>query len=273
MARRSLLAFVVVVLSFPASASASGFCENGVVNDYSTPFESMPPLRPFPSSNDLPFGPSRLWIAKTHHPTVLTGETNLGLQLEYGAGAGGPTRRLDWVVVGRLGRLSRDGARHVLEKKIRRIARMQPGNRIEFRFPISAEPSLYRLELDFQRGSGKRFGRFGEYLRVVRPNPDLRLGLSGVLFHPGETVSTCIENYGTQELSFGACDPGFERLEGGVWTRFPPEPRPCIAIAYILGAGMAKPGSTLAIPPDAPAGSYRAALYGAMAEFQVLQPG
>jgi hypothetical protein len=275
MGRRLLLVCGIVgLLAAPGSASAAGFCENKTVETYSAPLEAMPPLPPVPFDNDLPFGPGHLLIAEVFHPEIVTRATTLGFSLEYGRAAGGPAR-LDWLVVGRLVRVSPgERKKSVVERRVRKVGRMQPGNTLHFRFPVSAEPSLYRLELDFHGPTGRRLGRLGEYFRVMLPRSDLRLSLNGGAFRPGDTVAPCIENHGTEELVYGACDPAYEHLEGGQWTHYPPGPvHPCIAIAYSLPAGHEAPGDRLEIPSNAPPGAYRAAMDGATAEFQVLPPG
>jgi hypothetical protein len=269
------LGLLLVCGVFPAPASAAGFCENKTVEAYSAPLEEMPPLPPVSPYNELPFGPARLGIAEIYHQEIVTHASTLGFEIEYGSGAGGPTRRLDWLVVGRLVRVSPgERTRKVVEKRIRRVASMQPGNTLKFRFPVSADPSLYRLELDFHGPSGERLGRFGEYFRVMLPRSDLRLSLNGSAFRPGDTVASCIENHGTEGFTYGACDPAYQRLEGEQWAHYPPGPvPPCVAIAHQLAAGYEAPGAGLTIPSDAPPGTYRVALDSASAEFQVLPPG
>ena len=75
------------------------------------------------------------------------------------------------------------------------------GNR--FSFSVSAKPALYRIEIIFQDGHGKRLGRYGEYLRVVRPNEDARLVVTPSSLIPGETVHARVENFGTDAVSYG----------------------------------------------------------------------
>jgi hypothetical protein len=256
------------------STSPPGFCSTAVVRDYAAPLEAMPAVRPLPADGELPFGPSRLRVRRLEfwpqsNPALLTEAGKVGFRLGFSAAA--PSGRLGWQVTARLLRVSRDRLRdRLVARRDLRVERLHPGRGPRLEFSVGEEPSFYRLELEFRDAAGHRLGRFGAYYRMMAPVSDLRLAVNGSTFHPGETVSTCIENFGNRERTYGECTLGFQREEApGVWSPYPSAPQACSAVGYFLAAGHATQGGSLTIPLNAPPGRYRAVFGEASAEFQV----
>ncbi len=125
--------------------------------------------------------------------------------------------------------------------------------------PLSfpGEPGIYRLEVVFRDGSGKRIGRFGEYVRVLHPHLDARLSLNGTAFRPDETVDPRLENYGAALLSFGFLGAYYEYFDGSTWMESSFGNGPVLAIGLAAGPGESAACWDTKIPPGTPAGLYR----------------
>jgi hypothetical protein len=267
-ARACLAASMLVLLALAGApqARAAGFCEEPFVRDYAQPLSQMPPLRRLPDRrNDLPFGPAGLVVANKSNPQRfgipfvqdLRPETKrVGFSL-VNEGRGG-TPRLDWTVVASLERVSRRArTSRLLASHSERVVRMAAGGERRFLFRLPAGAALYRLTIEFRTASGRRLGRFGTYMRVLAPRLNTRLGLNATTFIPGQTVSACLENFGTVSLFYGLGHL-IEHFDGSTWSRAAIDPpRSRILIGLIAGPGAAARLEDFAIPADAPPGLYR----------------
>jgi hypothetical protein len=181
----------------------------------------------------------------------------------------------------------RERARRRIARRIEHVARFGSHERRRFPFRLSGKPSLYRFEIEFLNWAGKRIGRFGRYLRVLRPRRDARLALNPTSFRPGDTVAPRLENFGTESLLYGL-GYSIESYDGAAWARSPIDrPRPIPLIGLRTGPGEAASCWDFTIPSDAPPGLYRFVWSGRAsretipghdgrlkltAEFQVLPP-
>jgi len=242
----------------PARATAAGFCKTGVVRNYLKPLEAMPPLHGVPATSDLPFGPAGVFLSERAVGPIVSGRSSIGFSLSFGSRTLKPSPRLDWTVVARLVRVARhEHARRALARQREHVVRLDSRSRRRFSFEISGRPSLYRFEIEFRNRAGKRIGRFGRYLRVLRPRRDARLTLETTSFQPGDTVSPRLENYGTESLLYGL-EYSIESYDGATWARSPfDRPRPVPLIGLRTGAGGAASCWGFTIPSDAPPGRYR----------------
>ncbi len=241
-----------------ASSAAASFCATGVVRNYLKPLEEMPRLHSVPLTNDLPFGPSGLFVGERAVGPLVSDETIAGFSLSFGSRSEMPSPRLDWTVVARLVRVARrERKRRLIERRVERVRRLGPHDNRRFTFRVSRKPSLYRLEIELRGRDGRRLGRFGRYLRVLRPRRDARLALAKTSFRHGETVSPRLENFGTESLLYGL---GYriDSYDGPSWTpspSFPPRPVPLIGLR--TGPGEAGSCWRFKIPDEAPPGLYR----------------
>jgi len=229
-----------------------------MVRNYQRPLEAMPPLRAVPVTSNLPFGPPGVFLSERAVGPIVSDRSAIGFSLSFGSPRLRPSPRLDWTVVARLVRVARqERTRRRLARRIEHVARFGSHDRRRFSFRLSGRPSLYRLEIEFRNRAGMRIGRFGRYLRVLRPRRDARLTLKATSFRPGETVSPRLENYGTESLLYGLAY-SIESYDGASWARAAiDQPRPVPLIGLRTGAGEAASCWDFTIPPHAPPGRYR----------------
>lgn len=255
---------IILCLALPAAdADAAvqgwGSCslDPGLARDYEQPLSGLPEIRRMPESGRLPFGPPALELYETAmHGNVIVGQGSFG----YDFVTRSHTRNLPlgWTVGAEMSLLTqRGGVKRVVDRGRVWIEKVdnakQPGISLE----TPEKPGFYRFDIWFEDKGGAFLGRFGEYVRVVEPRLDVRLGINGRSFRAGETVLTRVNNLGTEPVLYGA---GFsvERFEGSAWLR-PPE----IDLGpWPLYLGLAGPGgrgrcSGFEIPADLPAGRYR----------------
>jgi hypothetical protein len=251
---------LVGLAAAPATAGpapSGGICTMGMVYDYEAALGGMPPLRTLPADNDLPFGPPGLFLDSRYPPRDirLPGDEMLGFRFTAKPREVKPSYPLlDWRVTARLTRVNRRGVvREVLAEVPRRVSRMRRS--IPFPLELEGEPGFYRLEIVFREG-GRRIGRFGQYVRVLSPSVDVRLGLNGTTFRPGDTVIPRLENYGAANLGFGLLGAGFQIEKSGAWApAWGSGPAPAIG----LGAGPGESAECWSrkLPADAQPGRYR----------------
>jgi hypothetical protein len=254
---------VVVCLAFPAVAGAAargwGSCawEAGLARDYERPLSRLPEIRRMPESGRLPFGPPALELYETsRYGNVVVGRGSFG----YNFVTRSYTRDLPlgWTVSAAMSLLTpRGGVKQVVDRGRVWIGKVdnakQPGISLE----TPAKPGFYRFDIWFEEQGGASLGRFSEYVRVVEPRLDVRLGINGRSFRAGETVLTRVNNLGTEPVLYGASF-SLERFESSTWVR-PPEidlgPWPLYLGA--VGPGGRGRCSGFEIPADLPAGRYR----------------
>lgn len=261
--------FAVGALGFLSWLSASParageLCETEVVYNYRKPLERLPELRQIPSHGKLPFGPAGLFLAGRDQGSLMPlAETDIGFTLVRERSASVEARRkrrFNWLVTAKLARLNTDGQVSALGWRQKHLTSLRTGRKVPFRLPFPGEMGLYRLEIVFRDGAGKRLGRFGEYFRLLHPTkPNRRLTLNGDSFLPGETVTAR-----AAEISFGWLalhdTNSIEINDGTTWKTAPINPSQLsLLVAYLIGPGeaTAEPCWKFSIPSDASPGLYR----------------
>jgi len=197
------------------------FCPNPV-DDYRAPLERLQAIPALPEGGNLPFGPEGMTITATGPQGVLVGESNVGFRISNYAPATSATKRLNWTVLERLTRLTKNG--HVPHPEgLKRInLRQLPGGRHQgLVFPLTAKPAIYSLEVTIQNGRGRLRGRYGEYIRVVERTVDVGMTLAAYdKIVPGSYLESCFENHGSASVTPTG---GFlERWNGGAWHVYAP---------------------------------------------------
>lgn len=267
---RAVAIWILVFLAMSAvtsvRAAGNGFCQTATLRDYYKPLKHLPALHPSPLGEDLPFAPPRIGLSRLSGQQLQVGAGERGFTLSfdpYETNRVSPSRRLDWQVTARLVSLDKRGkTRAVVGKVERRVERLRPTSEgfhgLKFDFDLPGKPAVYRLEIAFESKSGKRLGRFGEYIRVLRPSLDVGISLDATSYHRGETLRATLDNRGAAFLSFGLSRL-IEYWDGTAWTQppvaFPGGPIP--AIGLLLGPGESASCWSVAIPPDAVPGTYR----------------
>jgi hypothetical protein len=110
------------------------------------------------------------------------------------------------------------------------------------------------VDIAFRDAAGHLLGAYAEYLQVVRPRLDVRLGLSQQRVRPGDALKARVENFGTKEIGYGR---GYvlERQERDRWVKF--LQRKGFASQSVAFAGVAGRCRGVPIPSTAPGGRYR----------------
>jgi hypothetical protein len=271
----------VVGFAFVPGAIAAGVCETEVVHNYLKPIERLPAMPAIPADNALPFGPRDLFVSRMEQSRLIRpGSGELGFKVTFGkdAGRGRSSPHLDWLITAELLRVSRKGAaKETLGWKRKHITSVGPHGGVSFRLPVPNKLGLYRLEIVFRNGGGKRLGRFGEYVRVLRPaGPNGRLTLNKTSFLPGETVSVRAEEHGIGWIEVNDVY-SVDTYEDSTWARAPISPKEqSLLIGTLIGPGEATsmlsfnpeaPCWSFTIPPSAPPGLYRLVVDGASMTF------
>jgi hypothetical protein len=123
-------------------------------------------------------------------------------------------------------------------------------------FELPEEPALYRLEVVFRDHSGKRLGRFGRNLRVLKSHSDEQLTLLQSAYQAGETVAPRLENEGTDRLLLGL-GYGIEEFDGTDWVATSLGPEFFLLIGLSSFPGEAASCWKFTIPMDTAPGRYR----------------
>lgn len=251
-----LCAIPVLVAVVPASAGASGFCETGAVRNYEKPLEALPPLRPGPVDERLPFGPRNLFFGPIGDGPVAVGSQQVGYSLTYSRSTPRPTgKKLGWLVTAKLDRIDAKG--RALERlAFKQVDGLRLPSKHTLAFRISAEPALYRIEVVFRDGSGKRLGRYGKYLLIIEQQSGARLNLLQSSYRPGETVVPRLENEGTDTLFYGL---GYviEEFDGVEWVPTSLGPKFFLLIGLSSSPGEAASCWRFTVPAETPPGKYR----------------
>jgi hypothetical protein len=264
-----LAAFVgLVVIAAPGAAKKPkrkkkatpvAFCSNPIVNDYFAPLRKLQPLPALPTGGALPFAPAGTTVTPTG-PRLLVGKpSSVGFRLVNSAPASATPKRLNWIVLERLIRLTKEGQRlHPVALKRLDLARLPPGTHRGLTFQIPATPAAYSVEITIQNHRGRLLGRYGEYLREVDRVADAGVSLAAYdNVPPGTFLEACFENHGTAPvLPTGATR--LERFSGTAWEPvvLPPQYAVAAAAPYELGPGQAE-RTGAQIPPAALPGLYK----------------
>jgi len=260
-----ILAVALCAAAFAPAASAVAipreqFCVPSTLVDYAPP-SGLPSVRGLPPSSQLPFAPSsRVRFDRDQRPGLPpeVGLTNRGLLFGLGAlGTGGV--RVDWKIESLLMPINAKGkaARKPAAKRVQRVRRVRsgPGQSIGLR-PNTFKAGLYRLDIVFRDGDGKRLGRYSTYFKISAPHSEFGLAVNGTSFNPTETVFVQVRNPGTDILYYGD-DYLLERLVGETWVTVVAQK--AIAVGGTeLSLGRADGcDSNYTIPADAEGGRYR----------------
>jgi hypothetical protein len=180
---------------------------------------------------------------------------------------------LNWLVTAKLARLNRQGSvSRTLGSSRKHLTSLGRDGNASLGLSLPGKVGFYRLEIVFRNGAGNRLGRFGEYVRVLRPTgPSSRLTLNKASFLPGETVSARVEELGIGWLEVNDIY-SIEIYDGSTWVRAPISPnRLSLLIGTLLGPGEATtmsqftpspPCWSFTIPFGASPGLYRFVLDG-----------
>jgi hypothetical protein len=234
--------------------SSGGFCQGGVVHDYLSPLAKMPKLHQLPESGHLPFAPKRVSFYRSSGSPLVVGQGSISYSLK----AQGRQSRLDWVITASLVRVDpHGGAVADATSKRRHVGIIGSGRLITIGFPLPAKPAFYRLRLAFLDKDGQPLGKYGEYVRVVRPTLNVRLNTSADSYRRGQTAFARVENLGTESVAFGG-EFSIEHFIGARWEKDPASPSgPWPRRLRRLGAGEAAQCISFEIPSVESPGRYR----------------
>jgi hypothetical protein len=253
------VAVAVLLTGFGAAlASANpvaGYCSSPAIGDYGAPLRHFPPMRRPPLGRSLPFGPAGLQLVQsgdtTRGPLVMGGrdfgyvftKSELAKHVELG-----------WTVEASLFSVNEMGARTGRVRRSHRYLK-STGKLPEISLDVPQRVGFYLFYLEFRQGN-KTLGSFGEYLRVLDPLIDVRLGLKHATYSPGDTLVSRLENIGTQDVAYGF-GYAIEQLTPAGWLVVGPSRNPGPRSVRVLPAGRAGECVSYRIPADMPEGHYR----------------
>lgn len=239
---------------------SSSFCNRQVVKDYQQSLRRMPFIPSPPASGQLPFAPKATFFELLPGDFLVTlGETVQRAGFAFSVPSGSSrTFHLNWIVEANLVQIDRYGD----ERQIKRFKTLRLGaltdsalDQIEESVSLRSRPAYYRFEVVFSRPNGKRLGRYGQYIRVVRPKFAARLSADLDSLRAGESLTFRIENFGTERVSYS---PSFslEYLRGSTWVEQPLDVR-WPRIILTAAPGEAGGCQTFLVPPETSPGRYR----------------
>jgi hypothetical protein len=260
------VAMALIAGAVPTPAAAIS-CESEIVHDYTKPLKRLPEIRR-PPLETLPFAPAQVSFGQIGRGPLITGSGKVGFHLSYSSYPDHhPSPRLNWVVAVSIAEIDGRGRTtkviRFIEEEVKRLRSSddEPSGDLSLAAQIS-KPGLYRAQITFSRPSGERLGRYGGYVRLLRPTLDAGISLNKTSFHPGETLVATLENRGTEALSYGL-GYAIEDFDGVSWGRAPISPSgPIPAIGLGTGAGEKSTCWSFPIPANAAAGPYRFAWFG-----------
>jgi hypothetical protein len=264
--------------------SGSASCEREVVKDYLAPLSGARPAQEIPPSGILPFGPQGLRLLRLGN-----GPTADGRAIGYSLAdiALNQQRRLNWVVRTTLIKVNATGRPvKILDRKADYIAtrNFSEGSYGGQRFHVPVRPTNYRVDITFERKSGKKLGSYSEYFRVMKPRYQAVMRLSDGDVAPGQTIQARIENLGTEPI-MAELHIAIEWYDGTNWIlrdKVYPDGKVIDGRTYVFG-GETGPCFAYKVPADLGYGKFRVTeetrrylrngqRRHASAEFKVSQP-
>jgi hypothetical protein len=230
-----------------------------VVRSFEAPLFKLPTVRRLPRSGHLPFGPPTV--------TIRPSRVGVGDRLRVGGGKFGyalvnhqqrSTVPLQWSVVTKMHMLGAHGRPvKTVSTSTRSIHAIAAGIVRRLLLPTSSVPGVYRFDLLIRSEDGRNRVRYQDYVRVLAPVLDVRLGSNSKAYAGGDIVFGRLENLGTQlirdlpeyRVERQLADSTWQGLgpRGLGWPRSP---------APLLGAGKAR-CLEFRVPNDATPGRYR----------------
>jgi len=260
------VALVALLAAMPAAGAAAkpkkkkapvAFCTNPADN-YRAPLEALQKMPAVPEGGALRFAPG-MTVSPTGPQGVIVGGSSVGFRLSNTSPEGTAAPRLNWTVLERLIRLTKNGSRvHPAGLKRINLKQLPAGGYRGLTFPLPAEPAIYSLEITIQNHRGRLLGRYGEYLRVVDRVVNVGIALAaydGIA--PGSYLESCFENHGSASVT--PAWTNLERFDGANWhpvftgPRYAPEQT---GAQRILGPGESEKFGTL-VPAGALPGLYK----------------
>ena len=257
-----LLVGVLPALAFAAHGGSTdartsgdpGFCAPTLVRDFG--LSSLPRAHEVPESGK-PFGHGAVDIYGGGWTRVMPQPVSFGYG--FSEHSYGGTVRLNWTVTAQLWAVDKTGATFQEvdsgELHIGRLGALhQPSIHLD---PPKDRRGFYRFDLQITDEAGKELGSYDVYFKVVRPFWKPKLGLNRKWVHPGGTVLSRVENFGSETVQYGEAFR-VQRFVGGQWLEQPDllAPRWLLWLGA-LGAGGIGRCSSMSLPADASPGLYR----------------
>lgn len=239
------------------AVSKSAFCSRSVARDYEQVFDRLPRVRSIPKSGILSFGPSGLRIRRPKH-AVLVAPARVQFEL-FIESADDLRLNLDWQIDLTARKINRTGVIHsVIARKRHMVDVIDRSYLSAITLTLPTVLGVYRVDLELRNRNGGLLGRYGQYVRVMRPETHARLVIDNAPVQPGDEMAFRVENLGTNPIGLIGEDYVLERYWAGGWKRDPASPsaftRQRLGPVLAGSAGFCR---TFAIPSDISPGLYR----------------
>lgn len=258
-----MLSAALLFLSMVAPGAAGGVESQGacdqtqVIHDYGRVFKSMPSLHAPPLSGQLPFMGGHLYLVYPADEVLEGGKGDIALR--YGVkriGKHVPLPRNGAQLSATLSKVNRSGVLIGESVVQHRSLKLMVRAAADLKFAALTSGTLYRVDLKFESSSGVVLVRYGQYFRVLSPEPSADLNVYPTVISPGGEVQFRIENSGTTQLSYSR-PYSVEKLSGGQWDPVTLSIGPWHLDIVRLSPGVAGACQGLKLPSDAEVGSYR----------------
>jgi hypothetical protein len=254
------------VVIFPAATMAEvspspSFCRQAVVHDYGAVFDQMAKLPKLPPSGHPTFFPRRTRIEASDDPILVPSDPG-GTEFNFTFHSESFRKRsiaLNWSVVLRLVQVNGSGRplKQVSRHKSRIGTVSQAAfNALTLRSVLPHQEGLYRLTLVFKSQNGHLLGRYGQYLRILKPKVSAKLLIGPQMPNIGDIVYLQLVNTGTSHISYG--EPfSIEEYSQSAWRPTEVELGPWHRILLGLDGGMAGRCQQFVLPDELAPGHYR----------------
>jgi|GEM_PF-1723384 len=237
------------------------FCSAPGPRDYAAPLGDLPPITELPAkrkdSVHLPFGPKNLAVYTLSPSVVLVSGGLYGYGF-YDRDFSQKSLTLDWKISAQLQALTGVGlVKGEIDEGTIEVGSFTDAQQPFIKLAVPKHVGFYRVDLQFSTKAGEALGSYSEYLRVMRPTIDVRLGINRRHFQHNQILAFRLENVGTARAGYG----------GGYWVaRATPHSwegvdqlngRSFLDFYAFLEAGKAGRCTSFRIPRNLPRGLYR----------------
>jgi hypothetical protein len=194
------MSFLQVSSATSSDRRITGYCAPTVVRNYLAAIERAAPVRQLPASGHLPFLPRGVSVNVIGNGVEVKRAT---IGFAFSDNASSHPRHLNMSIKATLNRVTASGrVSEVLKERSQFVGsrQIESDSPNKQRFAVPPAPAYYRVDIEFQRRSGKALGRYSQYFRVMRPRFEVKVEPSTEVVLPGQKLDVRLTNLGTEPI-------------------------------------------------------------------------